>query len=122
MLTPSILDFSCTVSSPPSPSIISGEVRETVCLAKLRRWIVRQVWGGGCVWLGWGRRVWDWYPVGLGALSAAEVNRLQSAEDLNPPGGGDGRGAGASRLDDLARRQETAADPAAGGQGHGEHP
>lgn len=43
------------------------------------------------------------------------MNRLQSAEDLNPPGGGDGRGAGASRLDDLARRQETAADPAAGG-------
>lgn len=66
---------------------------------------------------------------GLGLVSGwargvigAEVNRLQSAEDLNPPGGGDGRGAGASRLDDLARRQETAADPAAGGRGHGEHP
>jgi len=59
-------------------------------------------------------------PVGLEVVIGCRGESI--AEDLNPPGGGGGRGAGASRLDELARRRETAADPAARGRGHGEHP
>ena len=119
--TPSILDFSSTVSSSPSPSIISGEVRETGCLTRLRRRIARQVsLGRWVVWRGWGKRVWDWNPVGLEGVIGGRGEL--TAEDLNPPGGGGRLGAGASRLDELARRRETAADPAARGRGHGEQP